>query len=188
MQGKALQTKKKKNWLSHSAFLPEGFGLTCTDGDKEKLVRLIEYRLGQKVLEKTKHLLTTQKCEAVNRAISSTTPKNKTFSRNFAARVHCAVNAVNRGIGDSILSQTEFVGAPVTPGTRVTRGLLRRQQQDMARKLARGSTKKKNARINKRRTLFKLKDTCEPQDSKTYYQKNLALKQTQHSDHTYTKM
>lgn len=183
------KARKTKNWLTDSAFLPEGFILSCTDSDKSKLVSLIDYRLGQKVLEKTKFLLSTQKCEATNRAISSTAPKNKTFSRNFPGRVHSAVNAVNHGIGESILSQTQFVGAPVTAGTRVTRGLLRRQAQDSARKLAKKTISSQSKRISKRKTLFRLHETCS-QDSGTFYKKNLALKQTVHTghnDHSYSK-
>lgn len=182
------RAKKKKNWLIDSAFLPENFVLNCNDTDKEKLERLIDYRLGQKVIEKTKHLLTTQKCEAVNRAISSTTPKNKTFSRNFAARVHSAVNAVNRGIGDSILSQTQFIGAPVTPGSKVTRGLLRRQKHDNNRKQAKRAGNVKAARIEKRRILFALKETCAEQKV-SGYKRDIAMKETclVKKEHSYSK-
>lgn len=123
-------------------------------------------------------MLSTQKCEATNKAIGSVAPKNKTFSRNFSARVHSAVNAVNNGIGMSVLKQTEFVGAPITPGSRVTKGLLRRQNKDNQRKVAKKSPATKEKRQKRRKLLYSLYDDRE---AKAHYKTGMALREKKYT-------
>ena len=78
--------------------------------------------------EKTDRLLTTQKCEAVNRAISVTAPKNITFSRNHESHVHAAICGINSGISEAIISKCQEAGSPITAGTRVSRQLFQMQR------------------------------------------------------------
>ena len=139
------------NWLISSSYLSKGFKLdrpTTSDLDTLKLSN--EKRLGQSVLNKTKYLLNTQKCEAANRAITSTVPRHMTFSRNYEARVHAAIHSVNSGIGESILSECEMSGASLTPGTRVTRRLLKIQNIDIKAKSSKQSGATKRSRKLKR--------------------------------------
>ena len=107
----------RSNWFLMSAYLSRDFKICPSQTDIDKLVQCIDYRLGVSAMNKTEDLLNTQKTEAVNKAISSTTPKNKTFARNHDARVHSGVSGVNRGVSESIARQLDFVGVPLTPGT-----------------------------------------------------------------------
>jgi hypothetical protein len=166
----ACKGRKRNNWLKNSAFLNENMTVMCSDSDKEKLIQCIDYRLGQKALDKTCLLLTTQKTEAVNRAISNTNPKNKTFSRNYHARQSSAVSSVNHGIGESILKQCKFVGANLVPGSKVAHGLHRRQLHDQARKQAKKSIIMKYRRFQKRQRLFRQYDADKYNKC---YQKNM---------------
>ena len=105
------------NWLMSSPYLSKGFKQDKpTTTDLKTLKLSIEKRLGQSILNKTKYLLNTHKCEAANRAITRTVPRHMTFSRNYGARVHATIHSVNSGIGESILSECDMSGASLTPG------------------------------------------------------------------------
>ena len=123
---------KKKNWINKSAYLKDSFKLnnTISDTDKEKFNECINYRLGHVMLRNTKYLLSTQKAEATNRAISGTIPRNITFTKNYFGRSHAAVHGVNAGTSEAVLKECQNAGAPLTPGTRVTRKLKRMQDHD----------------------------------------------------------
>ena len=145
------------NWLMSSSYLSKGFKLDKpTTTDLETLKLSIEKRLGQSILNKTKYLLNTQKCEAANRAITSTVPRHITFSRNYEARVHVTIHCVNSGIGESILSECDMSGASLTPGTRVTRRLLKIQNSDIKSKSSKKSRATKKSRKLKRASLYDL--------------------------------
>ena len=103
----ACRGLKTNNWVLKSAYLSNPFKITPNTTDSEKLDKCILYRLGKPMLKKTERLLTTQKCEAVNRAIGVTAPKNITFSRNHESRVHAAIRGINSGISEAILSECQ---------------------------------------------------------------------------------
>ena len=71
----------------------------------------------------------TQKCEAVNRGISSSLPKNVNFSRNATARVASAVHRMNNGLADSIHKKLEELGCPITKGGRAAATLKAMQRE-----------------------------------------------------------
>ena len=181
----ACRGTERNNWVLNSKFLNKSVkfsGLKPTKCDKEKLIKVIDYRLGPLMLKNTKHLLTTQKCEAVNRAISSTVPRNMTFSRNYSARVHAAVHSVNVGIGEALISECHAVGAPITHGTRVTRQLLKMQEDDAKFKLSKKSKKSKLHRHMKCKRLFQLHENKEK--TSDIYKKDVCMP---HTDHSYCK-
>ena len=53
--------------------------------------------------------------------ITASVPKNITFVTNVAGRVHSAVSRMNRDIGQAIFTQADYVVAPLSAGSRVTR-------------------------------------------------------------------
>ena len=87
------------------------------------MLGLIEYRLRAEI--KVPTLKNTQKCEAANRGITASVPKNITFVTNVAGRVLSAVIRMNWGPGQAIFTQADYVGAPLPAETRVTRHLLK---------------------------------------------------------------
>ena len=169
----------KNNWLCRSAYLSKKFKITPNKSDTEKLKRCIEYRLGVTMLKKTKYLLTTQKCEAVNRAITSTAPKNVTFSRNYAGRVHAAVHGVNAGVSEAIISECQNVSAPITAGTRVSRRLLQIQKNQTRSKQIKNSKKAKYKRYMKRKKLYEMHENTKKETD--IYQKNVCMPESEHS-------
>ena len=120
------------NWVIKSCNLPNNFKLGApTDNDLNKLNQCINNNMGQAILSKTKHLLNTQKCGATNNAIGSRVPRHITFTRNYLPRNHAAAHSLNAGLSEAIMSECSAVGVPLTPGTRVTRRLLKDQQNDI---------------------------------------------------------
>jgi hypothetical protein len=96
------------------------------------------------------------------------------------ARVHSAVHAVNRGMGEAIITQCEAVGVPITRGGAAAAGLKRIQTQNEHRKLLKQSSKSRDRRYRKRKYLHRLHDkkaaksTASPLDT---YQSGLCIKQ-----------
>ena len=177
--------KISMNWMHQSPYLQNDLKIQPTTNDHVLLMSHIEYRLGSHVLPRVRHLLTTQKTEAVNRAISNTVPRNSTFSKNYSGRVHAAVMAVNTGVGESILEACAAADVPLTPGSRVTRGLLRLQNLNKTRKDYKSSKKAKHARKMKRSSLFQLYDKCKSEKKTVTYQKELCM--PVHDEHSYVK-
>ena len=173
------------NWMHQSSYLQNDFKIQPTTNDHVLLMSHIEYRLGSHVLPRVRHLLTTQKTEAVNKAISNTVPRNSTFTKNYSGRVHAAVMAVNTGVGESILKACAAADVPLTPGSRVTRGLLRLQNLNKTRKDYKASKKAKHARKMKRSSLFQLYDKCKSEKKTVTYQKELCM--PVHDEHSYVK-
>ena len=178
------QAGKNKNWVSQSKYLKVGFEITPSNSDSSELVKCIEYRLGSKMLDLTQRLLNTQKTEAVNRAISGTAPKTMTFPRNYSGRVHSAVHAVNRGVGNAIFTECQYVGAPLTRSSRVTRGLQSIQKMNNMRKQHKKSDTAKCKRHEKVRRLHTIHDNMSDKKNETTYRKGLLVS---HFDHSYCK-
>ena len=166
------------NWIKGNSYLPNAFKLgNPTDSDMNKFTACVNIRLGEATLSKTKYLLNTQKCEATNKAISSTAPRNMTFTKNYDARVHAAVHTVNEGIGESIVSECQDAGASLTPGTCVTRRLLKLQANSNKAKLSKKSPKAKANRYQKRKSLFELHEN---KKENNVYVKNANMPHNEH--------
>ena len=80
-----------------------------TDEDRATLKGLIEMRLGNSALQMTRHRLTTDKNESINRSFSASLPKNVKFSRNAHGRVSSVIDRINYGVGNSMLRKLENV-------------------------------------------------------------------------------
>lgn len=175
-QSFACNGKKMDNWLLKSAYLSAtNFKINPTEDDIVKLYDCLDYALSRKVLLKITRNFNTQKVEAVNKAISSTTPKNKTFTRNYSSRVHSAVHGVNRGTPTSTYAQCLSVGAPITKGSRVAQHLLKRQKHQQQLKDNKKTDKYKNQRHNKKKYLYKLH--YQKSSDNSLYKKSSVLKE-----------
>lgn len=163
---------KGDNWIRNSSFLPIDFKMTCSSETEYKIRECVDFRLGQDTLKKTAHLLNTQKCEAVNRVISKSVPKNKTFSRNVQGRTHSAINAVNFGLAESVIKQCEYVASPITKGSKAAHTLVKKQHLEYAKRIIKSGSKSKAARIAKRKKLYRIHLKMNEAGS-TFYKKDM---------------
>ena len=130
------------------------------------------------MLKNTKNLLSTQKVEATNRAISETIPRNLTFIKNYFGRSHAAVHGVNAGTSEAVLKECQNAGAPLTPGTHVTRKLKRMQDHDKYLKDRKKSPNAMQQRHLKKKCLFSAHTQKSDSDR---YVKNASLPKMDHS-------
>ncbi len=75
-------------------------------------------KLSQSALDQMKDFGNTNKCESVNRVISTCLPKNKTFSRNATGRTAAAVLKVNNKTEVALAKTLQAVGCPVGLNSR----------------------------------------------------------------------
>ena len=80
-------------------------------------------RLGNSTLQMTRHRLTTDKNESINRSLGASLPKNVKFSRNAHGRVSSVIDRINYGAGNSMLRKLENVHYPITRGGQVARAV-----------------------------------------------------------------
>lgn len=103
--------------------------VTMTRKDKGLLRHCLEYRLGPDCIAKTDMGTSTQKSEAVNRAIRRSLAKNVLYKRNAVGRMHSAIHRLNNCIGVSLATQLKRVGADVTKCERMLIALKSLQSQ-----------------------------------------------------------
>jgi len=108
------------SWWTKSAFLgPHKItGLNMTSQDESILLEILKMKLSYSAAEQLKLNTDTQKCEAVNRSLSVSLPKNVNYSRNFEARAHSAVHRLNNKVGKSLEDKIEHLGATLSPVTK----------------------------------------------------------------------
>lgn len=160
---------KLKNWLNNNKYnLPRDFKITCTADDEYMLHQCIAYRLGPKVLSKTRLGTNTQKVEATNRTLRRSLPKNVTYTTNFKGRAHAAVHSNNNGPGESIFKLCKQLGAPIAGGTKVARSLKGLQIERKKQLQYHMSGKAKTARCRKRQHLYKLYDEFQTENNSDY--------------------
>ena len=86
-------------------------------------------QLGNSALQMTRHRLTTDKNESINRSLSASLPKNVKFSRNAHGRVSSVIDRINYGAGNSMLCKLENVHCPITRGGQVARAVKQIQYE-----------------------------------------------------------
>ena len=86
-------------------------------------------RLGNSALQMTRHRLTTDKNESINRSFSVSLPKNVKFSRNAHRGVCSVIDRVNYGAENSMLCKLENVRCPITRGGQVARAVKQIQHE-----------------------------------------------------------
>ena len=88
---------KGRCWFSRSHTLraQRVTSLDLSDNDKKFLLSVIRMKLSTPALGYIMRGLTTSKCEATNRAINKSLPKNKPFPRTSKGRVYSAIGRIN---------------------------------------------------------------------------------------------
>lgn len=121
---------EKKPWISQSMHLRNAgvTALNINDDDRKIMKELLSFYLGEASLDLMKLNSNTNKNESVNRAVSASLPKNVLFSRNGKARALTAVSRLNNGIGNSLIASLESVGAPLSKGGSVAKGVRQLQK------------------------------------------------------------
>ncbi len=150
-------------------FLPENVNIRMLQSDQALLKACVNTFLGPVSLEMTKFLTSTQKVEAVNRALLVSNPKSVTFTRNLDARIHSQILMQNLGLADSAVLKCKSIGAELTAGSSVIK-----QAIGIERKLRNSKTlpkleKAKLCRYKARQRRFQLhaeihyaKGLCDP--------------------------
>ena len=151
----------QNNWWHKSQHL-KASGVTrlnMTDADRLTLQGLIEMRLGNAALQMTRHRLTTDKNESINRSFSASLPKNVNFSRNAQGRVCSVIDRINYGAGISMLRKLENVNCPITKGGRVALAVKDIQHGVVYQ---RAYSRRPSVRLHRRRTkLNRMRDYFE---------------------------
>lgn len=118
------------SWWNRSYYLAtHGItNLNMNENDTELLQEIIKIKLSATSMEEMKLGTSTQKCEAVNRAMSVSLPKNVNYSRNVYGRVASTVHRLNNKVANSTVSKLRHFGVSVSPKTK--RSLDAMQKQD----------------------------------------------------------
>lgn len=121
----------KNNWRATSHYLQAcGFtDLGMTESDREVLRGLLQFYLGSEALKLISKNTNTNKNEGVNRAISSSLPKNVNFAKTATARALSAVTRLNKGAGNMLVESLEGVGCPISKGGNVAKALKQVQKR-----------------------------------------------------------
>ena len=100
------------SWWTRSMFLSihKLTSLCMTENDKHLLQEILKIKLSEASAEQMKLGTSTQKCEAVNRSISVSLPKNVNYSRNMEGRLASTVLRLNNGIADSTEKKLKSFG------------------------------------------------------------------------------
>ena len=160
----------QNNWWHKSQHL-KASGVTrlnMTDADRLTLQGLTEMRLGNAALQMTRHRLTTDKNESINRSFSASLPKNVNFSRNAQGRVCSVTDRINYVAGISMLRKLGNVQCPTTKGGRVARA-VKRIQHDVVYQRAYSKwpsvqLHRRRTNLNRMRDYFETKRNCRQVD------------------------
>ena len=143
---------KTKSWWVRSVHLGplkwSPGSLVLTNDDRYCIRSILELKLSIEALNEMKTMQSTNTCEAFNRALSSRMPKNVTYPRNAAGRLHATAHAINNNIGSSLLQKAFHVGTPVGP--KVARELNRIDRKYQYK--SRNQKKSRHQRLRARRS------------------------------------
>ena len=91
------------NWWNRSMFLSSHriTNLCLQENDKQLIFDIVKMKISVSAIEQMKLGTSTQKCEAVNRSISVSLPKNNDFARNIHGRLSSTIHRLNNGVADS---------------------------------------------------------------------------------------
>ena len=107
------------NWWMRSAYLGphKVTNLNMTENDKAILLEVLKMKLSCDAVQRLRLNTNTQKCEAVNRSISVSLPKNVNYSRNFEARVHSTIHRLNNSLGSSLKAKVTHLKGQLSSRT-----------------------------------------------------------------------
>ncbi|XP_071117093.1 uncharacterized protein [Haliotis cracherodii] len=111
------------SWWQRSMFLGcnKITHFNMDDNDKHLLNEILKMKLSVEVVEQMKLYTDTQKCEAVNRSMSISLPKNVNFSRNMIGRASSTIHRLNNGPGTSAIDKCQNSGVELS--SRAVRSL-----------------------------------------------------------------
>jgi hypothetical protein len=106
-----------KNWWTRSMFLGANriTNLNMNNSDKVLVGEILKMKLSEEALMSKKFNTNTHKCEAVNRSISVSLPKNTNFGRNVVGRLGSTVHRLNNGLGQSMEQKAAHLGSELCP-------------------------------------------------------------------------
>lgn len=106
------------NWWNRSMHLCKNkiSSFNMDDSDKHLLHEILKMKLSVSVVEQMKLYTDTQKCEAANRSLSVSLPKNVNFSRNYIGRASSTIHRLNNGPGTSAIEKNKCLGVHLSPG------------------------------------------------------------------------
>lgn len=139
----ACRPKEKQFWKR--LYIPRFQSPHCKFLDPESedtvvLIRWLQNRyFGMAVLESTYLQRTTNKSEALNRAIQKTNPKSVTFVKNAKGRLHAAVHHVNNRPFRSLTEMLKKAGCPIARKSHVSRQLERRERKFLSDRVRKSS-------------------------------------------------
>lgn len=108
------------SWWTRSMFLAiqKLTNLCMTENDKHLLQEILKIKLSEASAEQMKLGTSTQKCEAVNRSISVSLPKNVNYSRNMDGRLASTVLRLNNGLADSTEKKLKSFGVELSGASK----------------------------------------------------------------------
>ena len=108
------------NWWTRSMFLASNklHNLNMNENDRQLLLEILKMKLSVAAVEQMKLYTDTQKCEAVNRALSVSLPKNVNFSATMEGRASSAIHRVNNDPGTSTVKKCESLGIELSTRTK----------------------------------------------------------------------
>ncbi|CAG2189860.1 unnamed protein product [Mytilus edulis] len=146
---------KKTSWWYKSINLNshglQNGSLIPTDRDKLLIESLLEMKLSQSALDQMKFFSNTNKCESVNRTISTYLPKNKNFSRNAIGRASAAVLKVNNNRDVALVKTLKAVGCTMGKKSRAAVALKKIRKLEMYDSAYQKSSKVKYRRLQARK-------------------------------------
>lgn len=159
-----------------------------TSNDIKLVKQMIRYRLGVVGLKTTKHMTTSQKSEAVNRAYNRTNPKDITLTKNYDGAIHAAIFDVNNRRSNAMVLKAEAAGSPISSSSRVAKQLLSADKTDVNQKKIQRSAKYKKARYQRQIKKYTLYDEKADKEATTYEKSQLdpPFVIPSLSDHDYT--
>ena len=121
----------------------------------------------KKAVRHTRASTTTNKLEALHRAINASNPKDVTFRRNAKARKLSAAARLNDGRANSAIEKAAAVGAPFHPSPKVLRSLKRLQEKSAYDRQRQRASKYKSSRYRRKIEKYKKYDR-KREDALTY--------------------
>lgn len=142
--------KKGSLWFNKSRYLKNSGirKLRMKESDRKQLKDILAMRLqaDQAAIMVLQTKASTNKCEAVNRGISKSLPKNITYSRNAAGRLASSVLRMNDGPGLSSVKKLQYLGVDPSRSSTCTLQLEKLQREHVKRKHHQKRAKTKLAR------------------------------------------
>ena len=150
--------KSKDCWKKD--FLPPNKSSFYIKGeDRKLLLQCLNIRLSKIAVRQTRASATTNKLEALHRAINVSNPKDVTFRRNAKARKLSAAARLNDGHANSAIEKAAAVGAPFHPNAKVLRSLKRLQENSEYDKRRQDTAKYRSSRYRRKIEKYKKYDS-----------------------------